>query len=383
MSESSSIIYLDNNATTQPFPEALEEVSRVLRDGYANPGSRHAQGRKARRILEDSRESIASILGADPDELIFTSGGTESINLALWGLAFPPKGTILSAPGEHPATVQAIEKLEYQGWKSESFPIDQSGTIIASEIRSLPWEEARLTSVIYAHNETGVIQNLEPLAQLCEEYRVPWHVDAVQAVGKIPVHFHELKATALSFGAHKFHGPRGVGGLLLRQGCRLQPQQVGGHQESDRRAGTEPVALIAGMAKALEISQARMEERDTRLKKMRDRLEAGLREQCSPIVINGEESPRLTNTANIAFPGLEGDALLVALDLAGIACSMGSACESGSAEPAPILLAMQTASEVHQSSIRFSLSLNNTDAEIEEAIQRISDVVCRMRAQSA
>lgn len=380
MSSSTPSIYLDNNATTQPHPEVLEAVARVMQEGYANPGSRHSLGRQARRILEEARERISSLLGAQPDELIFTSGGTESINLALRGLAFPPKGILLSPPGEHPATTRTIEQLEQNGWKSAPIPLKKSGEIDEAALSTLPWAEARLVSILLAHNETGVIQEVTSTSQFCEEHRIPLHLDAVQAVGKIPVDFQALNATALSFGAHKFHGPRGVGGLLLKKGCRLHSQQVGGHQETNRRAGTEPVALIAGMAKALEIAVQKEQERQTRLKSMRDRFEAGLQEKAAPIVINGISAKRLPNTSNIAFPGLEGEALLVALDLAGIACSMGSACESGSAEPAPILIAMQTPPEVYQSSLRFSLSLNNSEEEIDEAIHRIAEVVNRMRS---
>jgi len=381
-------IYLDNNATTRPFPEVIEAMARCFRDCYGNPGSRHAEGRIARQALEESRESIAGILGAHPHEVVFTSGGTEATNLALFGLTRSglagshqdrPAPVIALTAGEHPATAESCRHLTGQGWKLHTLAVDTGGRLAADQYDALPWDELKLVTLILAHNETGVIQDVQPLAEQCRAHNVPLHLDAVQAVGKIPVDFHNLHASTLSLGAHKFHGPRGIGALLLRDGVELAPFLFGGHQESGRRPGTEPVALIVGMARALEIWAAERETRTATITAIRDRLEQGLRETCAPVVVNGSPAHRLPNTLSISFPGLEGEALLIALDLEGIDCSLGSTCASGSAEPAPVLVAMGCPPEVCASAVRFSVGIENTDAEIDEAIRRIKAVVGRLR----
>ncbi|MCH8828734.1 MAG: cysteine desulfurase [Planctomycetes bacterium] len=379
MTQSPTRIYLDNNATTKPFPEVVDVMSRHFRDAFGNPGSRHAEGRAARRVLEDARESMAEILDADPKEIIFTSSGTESSNLAIFGLANGKPGTIALTAGEHPATVESCQHLRKQGWKLRDLTVDRDGLLIPEQYADLPWNDLKLVTVILAHNETGVIQDMRPLSDMCRKQGVPLHLDAVQAVGKIPVRFHELGATSLALGAHKFHGPRGIGALLLKEGVMLSPYLFGGHQEAGRRPGTEPVALIAGMAKALEIWHADRTQRMQRIRDLRDRLQNGLSERCAPAPLNGSLEKRLPNTLNISFPGVEGEALLIALDLDGIACSLGSTCASGSAEPAPALAAMGCPVELARSAVRFSVSCDNTVEEIDAAIQRIGDVCERLR----
>lgn len=382
-------IYLDANATTRPFPEVIETVAHHLRHSYANPGSRHAEGRRARRVLEEARETMASLLGAEPGEVIFTSGGTEASNMALFGFASGAPGSIGLTAGEHPATTESCAVLVQKGWSLHNFDVDQDGLLVESQFASLPADDLKLATVILAHNETGVVQNLLPLARLCCQHNVPFHVDAVQAVGKIPVDFHELGATSLALGAHKFHGPRGVGALLLKDGTGLAPIQFGGHQEAGRRPGTELVALAAGMARALQLCCQEMETRTAKLRSLRDRLEAGLRDACEPTVVNGpagtgsQTDRRLPNTLNISFPGADGEALLVAFDLEGIACSLGSTCASGSAEPAPVLVAMGRTEDVYKSAVRFSVHSDLTNAEIDEAIVRVARVVKRNRGHSA
>lgn len=376
-------IYLDHNATTRPWPEVIETVAHHLQHSYANPGSRHAEGRQARKVLESARETIASILGAQPDEVIFTSGGTEASNLALFGAvnSMTP-GTIALTAGEHPATMEACKSLKLRGWKLTVLPVDRDGRLrpVESDGTSPLWtDDVKLATVILAHNETGVIQDLEPLVAICRERGVFCHIDAVQAVGKIEANFAELGATSLAFGAHKFHGPRGIGGLLLKKGVTLAPFEFGGHQESGRRPGTEMVALAAGMAKALELWHRERHERVARLRELRDRLEAGLFDRCPFAVVNGSREHRLPNTLNIAFPELDGEAILVNLDLEGIACSLGSTCASGSAEPAPALVAMGAPPEVYKASVRFTVGLENTLDEMDEAAERIGRVVARLR----
>lgn len=374
-----SRIYLDANATTRPFPEVVETVAHHLRMSYANPGSRHAEGRRARRVLEESREKIADLLGAMPGEVIFTSGGTEASNMAIFGIASSVPESIALTAGEHPATIETCRALSQRGWKLLNLDVDSDGRLVPDQFAELPWDNLKLVSLILAHNETGVIQEVAPLAEMCRQRGVPLHLDAVQAVGKIPVSFRELGAAALSLGAHKFHGPRGVGALLLREGARLTPFQFGGHQEAGRRPGTELVALAAGMARALELCSADFATRTEKLRSMRDQLEAGLKETCEPVVINSPAEHRLPNTLNVSFPGIDGEAALVALDLEGIACSLGSTCASGSAEPAPVLVAMSRDESVYRSAVRFSLSSDNHPDEIPEAIGRIARVIARLR----
>lgn len=377
-----SEIYLDNNATTQPLPEVVETVARHLRESYGNPSSRHGLGRKARRVLEDSREQISSILGGMPSELIFTSGGTESNNLAVLGLTSRNPGTILASPGEHPSNLEACRFRQQQGWKLDLLAVDDSGLF---DLSAPFWTDSsandvRLAAVLLAHNETGVIQTVAPLTERAGRDGFAVHLDGVQAVGKLPVNFHSLGSTTLSFGAHKFHGPRGIGGLLVREGTRLASVfAFGGLQESGRRAGTEPVALVAGMAKALELWQQSQEKRTSHVRSMRDRLEAALQTLASPAVVNGVAAARLPNTLNISFPGVDGEALLVALDLEGVACSLGSACASGSIEPTPILVAMGLSPEVYKSALRLTLSCLTTEAEVDEAVRRIAEVVKYLR----
>jgi cysteine desulfurase len=370
-----STIYLDSNASTPPLPEVIEEVARVMRDCYGNPGSRHRAGRKARQVLEECRENIAAWLGASPTELIFTSGGTEANNLAIRGFAQGTPGTIVLSPGEHPSVLETCRALVREGWKLHQLRVDSAGRLIPEELPA----ETRLVAVILAHNETGVIQDIAPQAEQCRVRGIPLHLDAVQAVGKIPVDFRGLGVTSLSFGAHKFHGPRGVGGLLVAENAKLSPLLKGGHQEAERRAGTEPVALIAGMAVALGAWRTAHAERSSQVQQRRDLLQQLLLERCAPAVVNAMEATRLPNTLNISFPGVDGEALLVALDLEGVACSLGTTCASGSSEPAAILVAMGLSADLYRSAVRFSLSFLNSQAEIEIAAERISRVVVALR----
>ncbi|MFN9717405.1 MAG: cysteine desulfurase family protein [Planctomycetota bacterium] len=376
-------IYFDNNATTRIDDRVLARMNECWKVAFANPGSAHDSCRAARTVLEDSRESIAKILDADPSELIFTSGGTESLNMAIHGFAYRRQGIIALTAGEHPAVSEAVGKAVSAGFDRLVMPVNHAGLLVDDAMTAFPWPDLRLVCVILAHNETGVIQNIQRLGALCQQHQVPLVVDAVQATGKIPISFRQLNCSALAFGAHKFHGPRGVGGLLLRKGLRIPPLLQGGHQESGRRAGTESVPLIAGMAAALELWQAESHERIRFMTELRDRLEELLQLHSAPVIIHGRSAPRLPNTLSIAFPGVTGESLLLNLHLAGIACSLGSTCASGSAEPAPALLAMGVAPEDCRSTIRISLSCQNTAKEIQDAAEVISKIVGRMRAESS
>jgi cysteine desulfurase len=373
-------IYLDNNATTRILPSAAQVMADAWQTAFANPGSRHSFGRDARQLLNWSRDTIATALNCDSSEVIFTSGGTESINAAVHGFTAGRRGIIASTAGEHPATVAACSRAMEAGFRHVTMSVDENGLLEDTQLNQLPWNELKLVIVILAHNETGVIQQLEHLGKLCEQHRVPLLLDAVQAVGKISVDFRASRATALAFGAHKFHGPRGTGGLLLRQGVQLVPFLEGGHQENGRRAGTEAVPLIAGMAEALRDVHDNFEERTQTVLTLRDELQGLLEAGAAPVVVHGLDVDRLPNTLSVAFPGLDGEAMLVNFDLEGIACSLGSTCASGSAEPAATLLAMGIAPDICLSSVRFSVSSLNTIDEIREAAHRISHVVNRMRS---
>jgi len=375
-------IYLDHNATTRPHPDVVETMARVLRDAFGNPGSRHAEGRRARQVLEDGRDVIAAILDADANDVVFTSGGTEATNMALLGLGAGAPGLFLAPPGEHPATEECLRVLESRGWRRHKLPLDNRGRLEPLPA-DLPVGEIRLATALLAHNETGTIQDLTELSAFCREHQIPLHIDAVQAVGKISVSFRGLGATTLAVGAHKFYGPRGIGALLIADGAHPAPIQFGGHQESGRRPGTECVALAAGMARALEIWEAEHAAVTKRLTEFRDRLETGLQERCPPVVIHGDVGHRLPNTSSIAFPGCDGDSLLMALDLEGICCSLGSTCASGSSEPASILVAMNTPPDVARATLRLSVGRENTLEQIDRAVERIASVVIRQRSQLA
>jgi cysteine desulfurase len=372
-------IYLDNNATTPLLPAVWEAMRPFLTDTYGNPASAHTAGRRARQALEDARERTASLLGADPDEVIFTSGATEANNLALFGLAGEAGGHLVTSPIEHPSVTEPIARLVRRGFVVERLPVGPSGIVRAEALTELLKNETRLVSVMLANNETGAVQ---PVAQLVARLTpgIAFHCDAAQAAGKLPIHFHELGLTTLALTAHKFHGPKGVGVLLVRRHAKLAPQFLGGHQQQGRRPGTEAVALAVGLARALEL--ARQDRRDHVLH-LRNLFLKGLRAAASPVVLNGPAEGGLPHTLNLSFPGCRADSLLMNLDLAGVACSTGSACSSGSLLPSPVLQAMGVPEHVLHSAMRFSLSSLLTEAEVEEAARRIAAVVDRLRRDHA
>jgi cysteine desulfurase len=361
-------------------PEVIDEVARVWRSSWANPGSRHSAGRAARSVLESSRERLASLLNADPAEIVYTSGATEANNLAIAGLASSTTGVVALLPGEHPSIEEPAAALTTRGWTRVALPIDPDGQIDDTRLDDLDWPTVRLVAVVLAHSETGVIRRLDALAERCRAHRIPLHIDAVQAVGKMPLSFAELPAASLSVAAHKFGGPRGVGALVVRKGVRLTPQLLGGLQENQRRAGTESPALTHGMATALDLRLRDLTNDVTEMTWLRDAFEQRLLDGCRPAHVHAREVQRLPNTSNIAFPGCDSDSLLAALDLAGVCCSIGSACASGSTEPSPILVAMGCPPEILNSSVRFSLGPSTTESELNEAAERIRQVVAKLRS---
>jgi cysteine desulfurase len=375
---------LDHNATTPIDPEVLEAMRPHWLAG-GNPESRHAAGRAARRALDRARESVARILGASTDEVVFTSGGTEANNLAVFGLASvdtSPHPHLISSPIEHPAVAEVIARLEAEGFAVDRPEVDAEGRSGALAMASAIRPGTRLATLMLASNETGAIQPVAELAGLAGERGVPVHTDAVQAVGRIAVDFHALGVATLAASAHKFHGPAGIGLLLVRKGIKIPPRLFGGGQQGGRRPGTPPVALAVGLASALERWHVEAEARIARWERLRDRLESGLLEALGSarVVRNGPDDPatRLPQTVNLGFPGLDGDALLMQLDLAGVAASLGSACASGASEPSPTLRAMRVPADRLRSSVRFSLGATTTEAEIAEAIRRVAAVVERI-----
>lgn len=381
-------IYLDNNATTAMLPEVAEAMARAYTAGYVNPASQHQSGQRSRRVLEQAREEIAQRLGAkttgmDADRLIFTSGGTESNNLALLGLSGEPGSNIIVSAIEHPSVTAVADQLAGASHEVRRLPVDQTGVARAEALESLIDEKTTLVSVMLGNNETGVLQPLEAIRKRCAAGEVLLHTDAVQAVGKIPVAFHALGVSAMSFSAHKLHGPRGFGGLLLRHDVTPTPQMFGGFQQSGIRPGTESVALVLGLLEALKCWQAEATERLERMTSLRDRLESLLRNEVPDIVVNGTDSLRLPHTSNISFPGLDRQAMLMGLDMVGVACSTGSACASGSSDPSPVLLAMGLDNAIVESSIRLSLSALTTAADVDDAGLRIVRVCKGLRDQQS
>jgi len=376
-------IYLDHNATSPLDPEVLEAM-RPHWLAAGNAESRHAAGRSARRAWEGAKESVARVLGADPGEVIFTSGGTEANNLAIFGLTDLDRGPghLVSSALEHPAIAEPVARLEAAGWAVDRIGPDREGIVAAERMAECFRPETRLATLMLANNETGALQPVARLAALAREHDIPVHTDAVQAVGRVPVDFHALGVATLAASAHKFHGPVGAGLLLVREGVRLRPGLFGGGQQQGRRPGTVAVPLAVGLACALERWRAEADARAARWSALRDHFEAGLIAAFGPdrVLRNGPADPslRLPQTLNVGFPGLDGDALLMQLDLAGVSASLGSACASGATRPSPALQAMRVPDDRLRSSVRFSLGAGTTESEVEDALRRTVEVVARI-----
>jgi cysteine desulfurase len=370
-------IYLDNNATTPLSPAVWEAMRPFTVSAYGNPASAHQFGRRARRGVEDAREQTADLLGASPDEVIFTSGATEANNLALFGLCGEPPGRLVASPVEHPSVVEPLRQLAASGFELEWLPVDARGLVPAEALTTGVNATARLVAVMLVNHETGAVQPVRALAARLDSCAA-FHCDAAQAVGKLPVSFHELGVTSLALSAHKFHGPKGVGALLLRRGSKLRPRTWGGHQQQGLRPGTEAVPLAVGLAAALDLAIRGMRTSTHIVRELRTRFLDGLRESARPLILNGPDDCA-PHTINVSFLGVKADALLMALDLAGVACSAGSACSSGSLLPSPVLRAMGVPDDVLHSAVRFSLSALLTPDEIDEGVRRIAAVVRRLR----
>jgi cysteine desulfurase len=371
-------IYLDANATTPLLPEVLEAMRPFLLEEFGNASSIHQEGQRARAAVEKARGSVARLLGCRPAEIVFTSGGTESDNLAIFG-SVKAGDHVISSSVEHHAVLQAVERLGERGVEVSFVPVDGQGLVAAEDVRRAMKANTRLISVMMANNETGVLQPVEEIGRIAAEAGVRFHVDAVQAAGKMPLEVDSIGCQLLSISGHKMHGPQGTGALFVRRGTRVEPLFAGGAHERQRRAGTENVAGIVGLGKAAECAMGSEAAEHTRV--LRDRLEMGLL-ACAGGV-NGGKAPRIGNTSNVWFDSIDGEAMVIALDLKGLAVSSGAACSSGANEPSHVLQAMGLSAERAKSSLRFSLHRQTSGEEIDRAIELVSSQVVRMRELSA
>ncbi|MCZ6682517.1 MAG: aminotransferase class V-fold PLP-dependent enzyme [Planctomycetota bacterium] len=375
-------IYLDNNSTTRVDPEVVEAMAPYWREVYANASSQHIMGQAARGAVEAAREQVAALIGAKPREIVFTSGGTESDNLAIRGVldANPNKRHVVTTAVEHVAVLSLCSRLEQQGYRVTFVAVDSSGRLDTDAFASALDKDAALASVMHANNETGVVFPIAEIAEIAASRGVPLHCDIVQSAGKIDVDVRSMGVRLASLSAHKMHGPKGVGALYVGSGVRVRNQQVGGHQERDLRPGTEGVASIVGFGRAAELARKRVVENGRSIAELRDRLERGIVEAVTIARVNGDTGRRVSNTTNIGFEGLEAEAILIALSEAGVCVASGSACSSGSVEPSHVLAAMGIDERIANGSIRFSLSHETTDDEIERAVEIVKRTALRLSA---
>jgi cysteine desulfurase len=381
----SSEVYFDNNATTRVLPEVAETMRPYLTDFYGNPSSIHRFGSQVAQRLSEARAEVARLVGAaDPVEVIFTSCGTEGDNAAIRALldAKPEKRHIVTTQVEHPAILGLCQHLEKKGYRLTWLSVDQDGNLDLDELGDSLSDDTALVSVMHANNETGVIFPVEKIAALVKAKGIPFHTDAVQAAGRIPLNVQTTPIDLLTISAHKFHGPKGVGALYVRRGITFQPFIIGGHQERSRRAGTENVAGIIGMGKAAELARRQIDGDAERVAMLRDQLETALLQSCPDARVNGKVPHRLPNTLNISFRYLEGEAVLVLLDQYGICASTGSACTAGSAEPSHVLRAMGVPADWLGGAVRFSLSRLSTLEEVRYVNEKVPLVVQRLQGLS-
>jgi len=377
-------VYVDNNATTQVAPEVKEAMLPFFEELYGNPSSIHPFGEKVHEHLTAAREEVAHFFGADSQEIVFTSCGSESNNAAIQGTlaSYPERRHIVTTKVEHPAVLSFCRHLQKNGYEVTELPVDQLGRLDLDELKSALRDDTALVSIMYANNETGVIFPIEAIGRIVKSRGIIFHCDAVQAIGKIPVNLDSLPVDFLSVSGHKLHAPKGIGILYIRKGTRFSPLIIGGHQENGRRAGTENVPYIVGMAKTCELAAAHLEEDQTRIRKMRDRLEKALISLIPHTRVNGDRENRLSNTLNISFEGVEGESILLLLNKEGIGASSGSACASGSLDPSHVLRAMDVPHTAIHGSIRFSLSRYNTDEDIDSIIEKLPSIIHELRKLS-
>jgi cysteine desulfurase len=378
------VIYVDNNATTQVAPEVLEEMLPYFNEYYGNPSSMHTFGGMVEHKIVEARERLAGLLGASPDEIIFTSCGTESDSTAIRAaiLSNPDKKHILTSRVEHPAVKNLFEYLSKNGYRVTFVPVDRKGRLDLDYLYNNLSEDTAIVSIMWANNESGVIFPIEEIGKVLKEKGIVFHTDAVQMVGKIPIDLNNVDVDMLSLSGHKLHGPKGVGALYVRKGTKYSPFLIGGHQEKGRRGGTENVASIIGLGKASELAAANLSDERIRVKRLRDKLETELVNRIPNAIVNGDRENRLPNTTSIAFEYVEGEAILLLMDEYGICASSGSACTSGSLEPSHVLRAMGVPFTAAHGSIRFSLSIYNTEEEMDFIIEKLPPIIERLRELS-
>lgn len=378
-------IYLDNNATTRCEPAVVEAMLPFFTEHFGNASSIHAFGSEVGKALKKARAQVQALLGAEHDsEIIFTSCGTESDSTAILSAlkAQPERNTVITTTVEHPAILTLCEWLEKEGYIVHKLKVDKKGRIDIDEYKSLLHDRVAIVSVMWANNETGTLFPVEEMAALASAKGIMFHTDAVQAVGKLPIDLKNTKIDMLSLSGHKLHAPKGIGVLYLRRGCRFRPLLRGGHQERGRRAGTENSASIVGLGMACELAMLNMEKENTEVRRLRDKLEKGILSQVTHCFPTGDPGNRLPNTSNIAFEYVEGEAILLLLNKMGIACSSGSACTSGSLEPSHVMRAMGIPYTAAHGTIRFSLSVHNTEAEIDRVIEAVPPIIAQLRKLS-
>ncbi len=380
-------VYMDNNATTRLAPEVLAAMMPYLQDYYGNPSSMHRFGGQLGRVMAEARQKVATLLGAASEEIVFTSCGTESDSTAILSAlqSFPEKRHIVTTRVEHPAVKNLCENLDsLTGHKHRltRLPVAADGTLDLQKYEESLSDDTAIVSVMWANNETGVIFPIAEMARMARERGILFHTDAVQAVGKIPINLQDIAIDFLSLSGHKLHGPKGIGVLFVRRGTPFVPYLVGGHQEKGRRGGTENVAAIVGLGRACELAAEKMAEENTRVKALRDRLEEGLLASIPHSMLNGHKQDRLPNTTNVSFEFVEGEAILLHMDQYNICASSGSACTSGSLEPSHVLRAMGVPFTAAHGSIRYSLSIYNTEAEIDFVLEKMPPIIAGLREMS-
>jgi len=386
-------VYLDYNATTPVEPQVLNSMLPYFSADFANASSIHTPGQRARSAVETAREQVGALIGARPQEIVFTSGGTESDNHAIFGVAqpilavrsSPAKATaphIITTAIEHEAVFNACQALETQGVSVTYLPVDRQGLVDPESVRRAIRPETFLITVMHANNELGTLQPLEQMGRIAKEHKVYFHTDAVQSAGKIPIDVNALNVDLLSISGHKLYAPKGVGALYVRSRTRLRQLLYGGHHQRGFRPGTENVAGIVGLGKAAEIARNSLASDAQQVSTLRDKLECGLVERIQQVRVNGGSAPRTPNTTNVMFAGIEGEALVIALDLKGLACSVGAACSSGAVEPSHVLTAIGLSQEEAKSSLRFSLGRHTTESEIDFALEVIPAAVAQLRTLS-
>src|SRR3972149_1680421 len=376
---------MDHNATTPVHPEVFEEMLPFVKDEWGNPSSIHWAARAPRKAVDDAREKVCAFLNCSPVEVIFTSCGSEGDNLAIKGAALAKKSKgnhIITTRVEHPAVLNTCKYLEKEGFDVTYLNVDSEGLLSLDRLREAITPKTILITIMYVNNGTGVIFPIGDIGKIAKERDITFHTDAVQAAGKLPLDVKSLNCDLLSISGHKLYAPKGVGALYAKRGVRLVPLTHGGHHERNRRGGTENVAGIAGLGRAVEVAARDMEKENERLKKLRDRLHKGLVERVPHVKLNGHPEKRVANTLNISFEFVEGESLLLNLDMLGVAASSGSACTSGSLEPSHVLLALGLTPEVSHGSVRFSLGKSNTEEDIDYLIEKMPPIVERMRSMS-